>query len=152
MRITSEMLTEADACDNQAAIFAAEWPDGCEVTPEVAQRAVALGLDLNWAAEHLLPKTALAAYEAARATAWAAYEAARRATAWATYQAARAPAGAAFDAAEATALAACEAAMAPAWAAYEAAWATARAAYKAARAPAFVEACKMMETANAHNI
>src|SRR5487761_2539672 len=75
MRITSEMLTEADACDNQAAIFAAEWPDGCEVTPEVAQRAVALGLDLNWAAEHLLPKTALAAYEAARAPAWAAYEA-----------------------------------------------------------------------------
>src|SRR5487761_2795266 len=141
MRITSEMLTEADACDNQAAIFAAEWPDGCEVTPEVAQRAVALGLDLNWAAEHLLPKTALAAYEAARATAWAtylaapapalaAYDAARRATAWAAYQAARAPAGAAF----------------------EAAWATARAAYKAARAPAFVEACKMMETANAHNI
>src|SRR5487761_2650295 len=70
MRITPEMLAAACACDNQAAIFAAEWPDGCEVTPEVAQRAVALGLDLNWAAEHLLPKTALAAYEAARATAW----------------------------------------------------------------------------------
>src|SRR5487761_2419652 len=91
MRITSEMLTEADACDNQAAIFAAEWPDGCEVTPEVAQRAVALGLDLNWAAEHLLPKTALAAYEAARATAWATYQAAR-APALAAYEAVAAPA------------------------------------------------------------
>src|SRR5487761_2629538 len=130
MRITSEMLTEADACDNQAAIFAAEWPDGCEVTPEVAQRAVALGLDLNWAAEHLLPKTALAAYEAARATAWA------------TYQAATAPALAAYEAAR----------RATAWAASEAGWAPVRAAYKAARAPAFVEVCKMMETANAHNI
>src|SRR5487761_1927091 len=140
MRITNEMLVKANACSYHADIFTTNWPDGCEVNVENAQRAVALGLDLDWAAAHLLPKTARAAFEARMAPARATYDAARAAarsayeaataTTWAAYNAAIAPARADFDAAEAAALADYDAAIAPA-----------RVAYKAAEAPAFVEAC-----------
>ena len=129
MRITNEMLVKANVCEDQRAIFAAEWPEGCEVTIETAQRAVALKLDLDWAARHLLPERSFAAYCAATAPAWATFDAAME-RAFAAYCAATAPAWPAYDAATAAA-----------WAAFDAARATAWAVFEAATATAYVEAC-----------
>ena len=64
------MLRAKGACADQLAIFEREWPDGCAVTLDDCHRAVALGLDLNWAAENLLPATAWNAYADAVATAF----------------------------------------------------------------------------------
>ena len=48
-RITMQQLRDAGACREQVAIFAAEWPDGAEVSIENVRRAVALGLVLGGA-------------------------------------------------------------------------------------------------------
>jgi len=75
MRITRTMLEEAEACREQVRVFAGEWPDGCEITIENMKKALALRLDLDWAAENLLCEPARAAYEEARAPAFVrAYE------------------------------------------------------------------------------
>ena len=77
MKITVAMLRAVAACPEQIAIFAAEWPKGGEVTLVNCRRAVALGLDLDFAAWHLLGAEAQRVYDAARAEAQRVYEAAR---------------------------------------------------------------------------
>ena len=124
MLITVEMLKAKDACENQVRIFAKEWPEGVRVTKQALERAVELGLDIDWAAQNLLPAPAWAAYAQAIAPAWAAYGQ-EKATAWAAYAQARATAWAAYDQARATARAAYDQARAPALAAYNQATATA---------------------------
>ena len=74
MNITKKILRAHKACTSQVDIFAAEWPKGVDITEEVLRRALALKLDLDWAAWHLLSEPARKAYEEAKAPALKAYE------------------------------------------------------------------------------
>jgi len=107
-RLTAKMLVSKGACADQVSKFRRLWPRGVVPSRAAIQRAEKAGLCLDWYAKHFLSASALATYDAARATAWVTYDAAR-ASAWATYEAARAPALATFDAARA-----------PAWATHRA--------------------------------
>jgi hypothetical protein len=102
MRITVEMLRAAEACEPQVKIFAGEWPDGGNVTAAACLRAAELGLNLGWAAKHLLPAPAGQAYDESCATAGKAYDEAC-ATAGKAYDDAYATARKAYDEARATA-------------------------------------------------
>ncbi len=86
-RITKRFLQSKGACRDQIAIFAAEWPNGSEISLASLTRAAELGLDIGWLAANTLEAPADAAYEAARAPAYAAYKAAI-APAYAAYKAA----------------------------------------------------------------
>ena len=98
--ITRKLLEAKGACREQVEVFAKAWPDGGPVTPENCLEAVRLGLDLGWAAQHLLKAAALRAYD--EGPAWRAYEEAR-AAALRAYKEARAAALRAYDEAEAPA-------------------------------------------------
>jgi len=58
MHVTSEMLREKDACEDQVLIFEREWSDGIDVTLDSLMRAIDLGLDLYWFAKNFLPAPA----------------------------------------------------------------------------------------------
>jgi hypothetical protein len=76
VHVTREILLAAGAkfaCSDLDA-FCAEWSDGCEVTEETVARAVALGLDIDWAAQTLLCAPAREEYERIRDLAWEEYE------------------------------------------------------------------------------
>lgn len=75
-RITAAMLRRAGACEDPVRIFAAEWPHGASVTLNNARRAAELGLDIGWAAGHLMSAPAWGAYGAAIIAAYVAYRAA----------------------------------------------------------------------------
>ena len=77
MKITAQLLRDANACEEQVAIFATQWPDGDEVTLANCRKAAKLGLDFDWAARHLLSAPAWVAYKEATAPALAACEKAR---------------------------------------------------------------------------
>jgi hypothetical protein len=104
MKITVESLLATNACDSEVNRFAAEWPNGAEVTLANCQRATVLQFDFDWAAGHLLSVQAREAYDAAMAPARAAFRAAM-AQATEAYDAAAAiaPVTAAFRAAMAQA-------------------------------------------------
>ena len=72
------------ACAAQRSIVRREWPLGVPLTPLTAQRAVELGLDLEWIADHLLDAPAWADYKRVRAPAKADYDRAT-APAWENY-------------------------------------------------------------------
>ena len=91
MKITVKQLKDKKACLEQVAIFQKEWPKGAEITLEALQRAVELGLDIEWFALTFLPAPAREAYEKAIASALEAYKKAI-APAWEAYEKARAPA------------------------------------------------------------
>ena len=74
----------SDACASQLLIVRREWPLGVPLTPLTAQRAVELGLDLEWIVGHLLDDLAWAEFERVRAKAKADYERVT-APAWADY-------------------------------------------------------------------
>jgi len=74
MKITTDWLVSRDACADQIAIFAAEWPDGAELTERNLLRAAELHLDLYWLARCILPPQARAEYERVEGPAWAEYE------------------------------------------------------------------------------
>jgi hypothetical protein len=76
MKITATKLRKLKACEEQVARFEREWPQGANVTVQHCNRAVEIGLDLDWLAEHMLTATAWAAYKQAKAPAF--YEASRR--------------------------------------------------------------------------
>ena len=135
--LTLARLVKAGACQPQVDLFKQHFGKSVEVTEEVCL-AHASEFSWGWAANHFLTPSALDAYDAARAPAWAAYDAAQ-ASAWAAYNAAMTP-WVAYDAARASAWVAYDAARASAWVAYDAAVAPARAAYDAARASAFAAA------------
>ena len=65
MRIMDAML--AGACREQRERFAAEWPDGAEVTEANVLRAFVLGLDVDWLLSHVLPAPLWAEYQRQRA-------------------------------------------------------------------------------------
>lgn len=55
MKITAKSLRDEGASCYQVTRFAAEWPEGCEVTEATLLRAAELHLDLDWFAMHFLP-------------------------------------------------------------------------------------------------
>jgi hypothetical protein len=69
MKITSEMLKQAKACEEQVSVFEKEWPKGIRVSKKAVLRALELRLDLYWAAQHLLPPAAFDVYDIAEADA-----------------------------------------------------------------------------------
>ena len=66
MKITAAMLRKHDACEEQVKVFCKEWPNGAVVNKKNALRAVALRLDVNWAAIMLLSRVVWASYRKAR--------------------------------------------------------------------------------------
>jgi len=48
MRITWQKLKKMGACESAVLAVKREWPNGAEVNVKNAQRAYALGLDINW--------------------------------------------------------------------------------------------------------
>ena len=88
--ITHEWLVEHGACEDQRDVFAAEWPDGVELSEAALLRAADLELDLEWFAEKYFPAPLLAEYRRQEAPLLAEYrrqEAALRAE----YERQRAP-------------------------------------------------------------
>jgi hypothetical protein len=116
--ITHQWLLDRGACADQAARFAALWPEGGALTRANLSRAAGADLDLTWLAPQVLTLTAERAYTEARATARRAYDEAR-ATARLAYTEARAtgpinPALLAYDEAIAPARRAYDEALVPA--------------------------------------
>ena len=72
--ITADMLSEHKACTVQYKLFCRTWPDGCKVTLEDCKNAVRLGFDIDWAAQHLLGKAELEAFDEAFAPAQKAFD------------------------------------------------------------------------------
>ena len=101
-KLTADMLERAGACTDQVETFRRLWPEGGRVTLSRCRRAVEAGLDVDWAATHLLSALALKACEDAKAPAWKAYEDAK-APAWKAYEDARAIAWKAYQDARAIA-------------------------------------------------
>ena len=62
MIITTKLLERKDACISQVELFQATFGDEAEVTLENCLRAAAVGLDFDWAAQHLLSATARKQY------------------------------------------------------------------------------------------
>ena len=95
--ITAEWLTLHNACEEQQVLFEKTWPDGAHVTKKALVRAAKVGLNLEWFAEHVLPRSLDADYQAKRAPLDADYKAkcdpmdvdwlAKRASMYADYQA-----------------------------------------------------------------
>ena len=73
MIVTAKLLTEVNACEDQVATFAQEWPGGMKVNRENLFRAVELDLDIGWGADEFLRGEALKAYNKATAEATKAY-------------------------------------------------------------------------------
>jgi len=61
------MLQKAGACGDQVATFRRLFGEGGTVTLARCRRAVAAGLDLHWAGDHLLTGTALGQFDRATA-------------------------------------------------------------------------------------
>ena len=74
MNITARLLRSKDACEDQVHIFATQWPNGGVVTLANCRQAMKLGLDLDWAAAHLLSTAASEAYVEAKVRGWNARE------------------------------------------------------------------------------
>jgi hypothetical protein len=117
------------ACKKQKAIFKAEWPDGAPATLENVLRAVELGLDLQWGADHWFTSEALAEYNRQLDPLWEEYQRQldplweeyqrQRATLLAEYQRQRATLLAEYQRQEAPLLAEYESQRAPIWAEYK---------------------------------
>ena len=101
--VTVKHLKAKDACPGQVDLFAATFPDGMLLTEENLLTAARAGLNLEWAAFHLLPAPAYRAYDEAIAPAYRDYDEAL-ATARKTYDVAEAPAFKAYTEAVVTAL------------------------------------------------
>ena len=61
--ITHDWLAEHGACEDQRAVFAAEWPDGVVLSEAALLRAADLELDLEWFAEKYFPAPLRTEYE-----------------------------------------------------------------------------------------
>ena len=76
--ITSAMLVEAGACHDQLDLFRKTFPHGCRLTLANVQKALSVGLDVDWAVERFATKSAQDAYYAATESAQDAYRAATK--------------------------------------------------------------------------
>ena len=131
-KITIDHLRKAGACVQQRGLFQEKFPDGAEVSEEVAASVAGL-FDWDWASKNILHGDYLAAYEEAKAPLWTAYEEAT-APLWTAYEEATAPLLTAYKEAEAPLWSAYEEAEAPLWSAYKEAEAPLWSAYKEAEA------------------
>jgi len=78
MKVTVRQLIDRGACESQVELVAAMWGKGpIEVNAETCAEAAALGLDVDWAADNLLPKPLYDAYLAQRKPLYDAYLAQR---------------------------------------------------------------------------
>ena len=75
LRITKSLLQEHGACESQVRIFCREWPDGAAATRENIDRAMVLGLSIEWL-ECLLTAEPRRVYAAAMAEPLRVYNAA----------------------------------------------------------------------------
>lgn len=55
MKVTAKMLRKAHACEREVNLFEKEWPQGMVVNEANLERAIALGLDVDYGARRLLP-------------------------------------------------------------------------------------------------
>lgn len=62
MVIDSKWLCVRRACEIDYNAFCTEWPEGAEVNITNLKRAAALGIDLVWFAEKILPRAVFSAY------------------------------------------------------------------------------------------
>ena len=138
MKITVKQLVEKQACVEQVKVFRKLFGASATVTLANCRKASKAGLDFNWAAQNLLPATALEAYQKAKAPALKAYQKAI-ATAWDSRRKAIATVLKAYEKATAPVLKAYQKATAPVLKAYEKAIATAWEDYRKAKATAFYE-------------
>ena len=75
MRVTANKLRKMGACKEDGIdVFAAEWPDGCNLTKKALLRAVEIGLDVDWFAREVLTGVALTEYDKRVALLWAEYD------------------------------------------------------------------------------
>src|SRR5512138_1117201 len=72
--LTARDLRLISACDSQVAQFAAEWPDGVDLTLAALKRAAKLRLDLGWFAGAALDAPARKVYYDAIAPARKVYD------------------------------------------------------------------------------
>jgi len=115
--LTVRDLRLLSACPEQVEMFAAEWPNGVDLTEAALLRAAVLHLDLGWFASKVLTAPAQAEYDRVTAPAWAEYDRVR-APAWAEYDRVRATAQAEYDRVTAPAQAEYDRVTATAWAEY----------------------------------
>ena len=139
--ITTQWLRAEGARCDEVTRFAADWPEGAEVTRVNLSRAMRLGYNLAWFAERILTTTTRTKYRRLVLAAGVQCEQSTE-TAWAEYLHAAAPARAVYLRAAGPALAKSQGfaarvhATAPAWAEYRRATASALAEYERAIAPA----------------
>ena len=87
-RWTLNDLRALEACDEQAALFAATFPNGATV--DDVPVALAAGLDVYWFVRRVVSPDVWRAYKEAQAPLWRAYEEAE-APLWRAYEEAEAP-------------------------------------------------------------
>lgn len=71
--ITTDLLREHGACEDQVALFEATFGQRAKIGPRNWARAVKAGLDVDWLA-CLLPPAARAEYDRVKDAAWAEYD------------------------------------------------------------------------------
>ena len=72
-RITTDQLVTLKACHEQVVLFRATFGDSATLTKRNLAKAVEVGLDFHWLADHTLKGEHWRAYNEAIATAWRAY-------------------------------------------------------------------------------
>ena len=76
MLITVDVLRSHNACADQVSLFAATFPDGCDITRAVLRKARKAGLEVGWIARWLPPDIHNKVYDAAMAEPRKVYDAA----------------------------------------------------------------------------
>ena len=74
MKVTIDWLEDQEGCKDEVKIFALEWPNGAELTPENLARAVDLDLNISWLARKMLKDRAWYGYCKDIAPAWNAHD------------------------------------------------------------------------------
>jgi len=129
MKLTVETLIKVKACNSQVKLFMEIFPEGAEVSEDIAV-SVADKFDWNWAASNLLSPEGWNTYEEAEASLYKAYKEAV------------APLLNAYNEAVAPLLNAYNEAVAPIWKAYKEAVAPLWKAYEEAKAKTFAKLYK----------
>ena len=74
MLINLEWLKSRNACQTHIRIFSKEWPDGCELNRENLQRALDLGLSIDWLTYVMVSSDSYNEYNTKRNSARAKFE------------------------------------------------------------------------------
>jgi len=103
MIITIDYLAARRACQGHLDIFAQLYPAGMDIDTVTAEELVSSGLDLEWAAAHILSGHAWSEYQRVRGPALAEYDRVHG-LAWSEYQREQGPAWAECERVQAEAL------------------------------------------------